>query len=89
MPNKVAIVGIGQTKHKSTRPDVTMSDMINEAVRAALVDAELSIKDIEAVYTSNMETFEGIYLPDHGAVVEIGAFMKPGYKVCTGGTSGG
>ncbi len=89
MPNRVAIVGIGQTKHKSNRPDATQPDMIHEAVRKALDDAELKIKDIEAVYTSNMETFEGIYLPDHGAAIEMGAYMKPGYKVCTGGTSGG
>jgi acetyl-CoA C-acetyltransferase len=63
--------------------------MVNEAVRAALADAQLSLKDIEAVFVSNMETFEGIYLPDHGMVDEIGSFMKPGLKVCTGGTSGG
>jgi len=88
MPNRVAIVGIGQTRHKSTRLDVTLPEMINEAVRAALADAELSLKDIEAVFTSSMETFEGIYLPDHGAATEIGAYMKPGFKVCTGGTSG-
>ena len=88
MPNRVAIVGIGQTRHRSTRLDVTLPEMINEAVRAALADAELSIKEIEAVFTSNMETFEGIYLPDHGAAAEIGAYMKPGFKVCTGGTSG-
>lgn len=88
MPNRVAIVGIGQTRHKSTRLDVTLPEMINEAVRAALADAELSMKEIEAVFTSNMETFEGIYLPDHGAAAEIGAYMKPGFKVCTGGTSG-
>ena len=88
MPNRVAIVGIGQTRHKSTRRDVTLPEMVNEAVRAALSDAELTMKDIEAVFTSNMETFEGIYLPDHGAATEIGAYMKPGFKVCTGGTSG-
>jgi acetyl-CoA C-acetyltransferase len=63
--------------------------MVNEAVRAALADAQLGIKDIEAVFFSNMETFEGIYLPDHGMAGEVGAFGKPGLKVCTGGTSGG
>jgi len=88
MANRVAIVGIGQTKHRSTRRDVTLPEMIHEAVRAALIDADLTMKDIEAVFTSNMETFEGIYLPDHGAAAEIGAYMKPGFKVCTGGTSG-
>jgi len=88
MANRVAIVGIGQTKHRSTRRDVTQPEMINEAVRAALADADLSMKEIEAVFTGNMETFEGIYLPDHGAATEMGAYMKPGFKVCTGGTSG-
>ncbi|RLC94424.1 MAG: hypothetical protein DRI39_02855 [Chloroflexi bacterium] len=62
--------------------------MVGEAVRAALADAQLSAKDIEAVFTSNMETFEGIYLPDHLMVDEVAAFGKPGLKVCTGGTSG-
>lgn len=88
MPNNVAIVGIGQTRHRSTRRDVTLPEMINEAVRMALADADLPLKDIEAVFTSNMETFEGIFLPDHGAATEMGALMKPGFKVCTGGTSG-
>jgi acetyl-CoA C-acetyltransferase len=89
MPNRVAIVGVGQTHHKSNRKDVNQQEMINEAVRAALIDADLNMKDIESVFTSNMETFEGIYLPDHGAAAETGAYMKPGFKVATGGTSGG
>jgi acetyl-CoA C-acetyltransferase len=89
MPNRVAIVGIGQTYHKSRRPDVNQAEMVGEAVRAALADAQLSIKEIEGVFFSNMETFEGIYLPDHGMAAEVGNFGKPGLKVCTGGTSGG
>jgi acetyl-CoA C-acetyltransferase len=88
MPNKVAIVGIGQTYHKSKRPDVSQPEMVGEAVRAALADAQLSIKDIEGVFFSNMETFEGVFLPDHGMTAEVGALGKPGLKVCTGGTSG-
>jgi acetyl-CoA C-acetyltransferase len=89
MSNRVAIVGIGQTYHTARRPDVNQPEMVAEAVRAALADAQLSIKDIEAVFFSNMETFEGIFLPDHGMTAEVGAFGKPGLKVCTGGTSGG
>ncbi|UCG84081.1 MAG: thiolase family protein [Dehalococcoidia bacterium] len=89
MPNRVAIVGIGQTYHTTRRPDVNQAEMVAEAVRAALADAELSIKDIEATFFSNMETFEGIFLPDHGMAAEVGALGKPGLKVCTGGTSGG
>jgi acetyl-CoA C-acetyltransferase len=89
MPNRVAIVGIGQTYHTARRPDVNQPEMVAEAVRAALADAQLSIKDIEGMFFSNMETFEGIFLPDHGMAAEVGAVGKPGLKVCTGGTSGG
>ena len=88
MANRVAIVGIGQTYHKSKRRDVNQPEMANEAVRVALTDAELRMKDIEAVITTNMETFEGVFLPDHWMASETGAFMKPGFKVNTGGTTG-
>ena len=80
---------MGQTYHTGKRPDVNQAEMVGEAVRAALADAQLSIKGIEGVFFSNMETFEGIYLPDHGMAAEVGNFGKPGFKVCTGGTSGG
>lgn len=89
MANRVAIVGIGQTYHKSNRPDVNMAEMVGEAVRAALEDADMNIKDIEAMFHSNMETFEAIYMPDHIMAMEIGGAGKPGLKVATGGTSGG
>src|SRR4030042_2466958 len=88
MPNRVAIVGIGQTYHASKRPDVNYAEMVREAVTAALADAQISIKDIEAGFMANMETFEAIYLPDLGMAAEVGFFGKPGLKVGTGGTSG-
>lgn len=88
MGNRVAIVGIGQTYHKSNRKDVTLSEMVAEAVRAALADAQMKPQDVEAVFTANMETFENIFLPDHTMADETTAFMKPGLKVATGGTAG-
>ncbi len=88
MANRVAIVGVGQTYHKSHRPDVTQNEMVNEAVRPALADAQLRMKDIDAGFVGNMETFEGIYLPDHGMADFSGAYMKPGFKIASGGTTG-
>jgi acetyl-CoA C-acetyltransferase len=88
MPNRVAIVGIGQTYHTSKRPDVNYAEMVREAVTVALADAQISIKDIEATFMANMETFEAIYLPDLEMAAEAGFFGKPGLKVGTGGTSG-
>ncbi|HET9062592.1 MAG TPA: thiolase domain-containing protein, partial [Candidatus Binatia bacterium] len=46
---RVAVVGIGQTKHDSIRKDVSMAGLVREAAERALVDAEMTWKDIDAV----------------------------------------
>ena len=88
MGRRVAIVGTGQTYHKSHRPDVTSREMIYEAVTAALMDAELTIRDIDAIVIGNMDHFESINYVDAYSVEGSGAFMKPIMKVSTGGTTG-
>jgi acetyl-CoA C-acetyltransferase len=88
MPKKVAVVASGQTNHTSRRRDVNIPEMIKEAVDRALADAELSIKDIDAVVIGNMEHFEGINLSDMWASEGSGAVMKPAMKIATGGTTG-
>lgn len=88
MAQRVAIVGIGETGHTSRRPDINDGELINEAVTAALDDAQLTIKDIDAVLCGNMEFFEGHYLNDAMLVDYTGSFMKRGHKVNTGGTVG-
>jgi len=89
MANRVAIIGVGQTYHTSKRPDVCIPELCNEAIRAALKDAELTIKDIDAVVTGNMELFEGRYHQDLWQVDYVGSYHKPGFRVTTGGTTGG
>lgn len=88
MANRVAIVGIGQTHHTSHRYDVSFEEMLNEAVRAALEDSGLRIKDVDAVLTTSMEPFEGRGSTDTIASAEIGSYLKAGVKPQTGGTSG-
>ncbi|MFH1139042.1 MAG: thiolase family protein [Pseudomonadota bacterium] len=88
MPRKVAIVGVGQTDHKSHRPDVTGREMIHEAVTRALADCELTIRDIDAIVIGNMDHFESINYVDAWSVEGSGGIMKPIMKVTTGGTTG-
>jgi acetyl-CoA C-acetyltransferase len=88
MANRVAIVGIGQSYFKRSRPDVNQPELVNEVVRTALADAQLSIKDIDAVFASSMEGFEWGHLADHWMVDGSGAFMKPGFRVSSGGNTG-
>jgi acetyl-CoA C-acetyltransferase len=88
MGRRAAIVGFGQTKGSSSRKDVNGVEMINEAVRAALDDAELEIGDIDAVVIGNMDHFEGINYVDMWSIEGSGGVMKPILKVTTGGTTG-
>ena len=85
---RVAIVGTGQTYHKSSRPDVNGQELINEAVQSALQDAGLSINEIDAVIIGNMDHFEGINYVDCWSVDGSGGTMKPIIKLTTGGTTG-
>lgn len=85
---RVAIVGTGQTFHKSHRPDVSGQELINEAVTRALEDADLMISEINAIVIGNMDHFEGINYVDCWSVDGSGGFMKPIIKLTTGGTTG-
>ena len=88
MKRKVAIVGGGQTYHASRRHDVNQVELVNEAVRAALADAGMTMDDIDAVLLGNMEFFEGCHMTDCWLVDGSGAYGKPGLKITTGGTVG-
>jgi len=88
MAQRVAIVGTGQTDHKSHRPDVSGREMIREAVQRPLDDCGLTIAEIDAIVIGNMDHFESINYVDTWSVEGSGAFMKPIMKVTTGGTTG-
>lgn len=84
----VGIIGIGQTEFSSHKEYQNQPEMINEAVRLALEDANLTLDDIDCVVHGNMELFEMIYQPDQWHVLGTGAFGKSMYRLTTGGTVG-
>lgn len=88
MGQRVAAIGFGQTYHRSRRDDVNGVELIGEAVRAALEDAELTLDDIDAIVIGNMDHFEAVNYVDTWSVDGSGSFMKPVFKVTTGGTTG-
>jgi len=88
MAERIAIIGTGQTEFKSKNSEVSQSELVHKAVKRALENAALSIKDIDAVILSNMELFEGLYLADTVLSEGTGSYMKSGMKVQSGGTSG-
>lgn len=88
MARPIAIVGTGQTRHSKRRSDVHQGELVGEAVKAALLDADLSFEDIDAIVLTNMEMFEGRALPELWCGEFAGGRALPVMKVATGGTSG-
>ena len=85
---RTAIVGVGQTHHRSRIPECNGQELIGVAVKRALNSAELSMKDIDAVVVGNMDHFESINYVDMWSVLGFGGYKKPVMKVTTGGTTG-
>ena len=89
MAVKVAVVGTGQTVCRSRRLDVSFPEMVGEAVERALVDAGLTMGEIDAVvFGSSPEYFEGVNHPEKWCLEESGGYLKPQIRIHTGGTVG-
>src|ERR687895_1651712 len=90
MANPCAIVGIGQTKHDTKRDDCSQLDLVREAAKRALTDADLTWKDIDAVVLGKApDTFEGVMMPEIFMADALGAVGKPMIRVHTAGSVGG
>ena len=53
---RVAVVGVGQTHHRSARKDVSMAGLVREAATEALDDAGMTWADIDAVVIGKAPT---------------------------------
>ena len=90
MGNRVAVIGIGQTKHAAVRGDVSLAGLLREAVFRALADAQLTMDDIDAIVIGKApDFFEGIMMPEGFLAEAIGAVGKPLLRVHTAGSVGG
>ena len=85
-----AIVGVGQTHHKSKRLDVSFGGLVREAVFRALDDAHMTLADIDAVVLGKApDLFEGVMKPELYLSDALGAVGKPMFRVHTAGSVGG
>jgi acetyl-CoA C-acetyltransferase len=85
---RVAIVGAGQTHHRSAIPQCNGQELIAIAVRRALESVGLTMKDMDSVVIGNMDHFESINYVDMWSVLGYGGYLKPVMKVAVGGTTG-
>jgi acetyl-CoA C-acetyltransferase len=85
-----AVVGVGQTHHKSRRRDVSIGGLVREAAFRALDDAHLTFADIDAVVLGKApDLFEGVMKPELYLADALGAVGKPMFRVHTAGSVGG
>lgn len=90
MSERVAVVGIGQTRYAAKRQDVSMAGMVREAARRALDDAGMTWADIDAVVIGKApDMFEGVMMPELYLADALGAVGKPLLRVHTAGSVGG
>src|SRR5687767_7463535 len=85
-----AIIGVGQTHHRAKREDVSMAGLCREAIDRALLDADLTLDDIDAIVVGKApDLFEGVMMPELFLAEALGAAGKPLLRVHTAGAVGG
>ncbi|MFX1302698.1 MAG: hypothetical protein ACFE9X_04985 [Promethearchaeota archaeon] len=90
MGRQVCVASAGFSEHASKRSDVSMPELINEAIEDCLKKIpSFDIKDIDASVNGNMPAFEGSNIPELWMTDWLGARNKPLMRVTTGGTTGG
>lgn len=57
--DRVAIVGVGQTKHVACRKEVCYSELVYEAVTLALKDAGIGVSEIDNIITTSNDFWDG------------------------------
>ena len=82
MNRNVAVIGTGETVFRSHHPDKTYVDLAQEAVVAALRDANMEPEEIDAVVYSMAPTeFMGVNDADKWAVDYTWAAGKPFMRI--------
>src|SRR5438309_10317555 len=90
MAERVAVVGVGQTKYAAKRQDVSIAGLLREAAKRALDDAGMGWGDIDAVVVGKApDLFEGVMMPELYLADALGAVGKPLLRVHTAGSVGG
>ncbi|HEY9523477.1 MAG TPA: thiolase domain-containing protein [Thermopolyspora sp.] len=90
MGARCAVIGVGQTRYRSRRRDVSLAGLVREAALRALGDAGLTFADMDAVVIGKApDLFEGVMMPEAYLADALGAVGKPIMRVHTAGSVGG
>ncbi|MFM7785495.1 MAG: thiolase domain-containing protein, partial [Gammaproteobacteria bacterium] len=84
MGNRVAVVGVGQTKHKSKHKELSIAGLVRQAADRALEDAGCSWRDIDVVILGKApDRFEGVVMSELYLTDALAGNGKPVLRVHT------
>ncbi|WP_374972356.1 thiolase family protein [Spongiibacter marinus] len=92
MTRKVGVIGVGNTPYTSAKRETRERSEIGRACIKDAIDFVgngLTLADIDAVYYTTVDGFEGTQRPDRTMDCLVRGSNAPVYFVNTGGTSGG
>jgi acetyl-CoA C-acetyltransferase len=85
---RIAIVGVGQTKYERMKKGDSFADMVFEATSKALADARMAIKEIDNVVTVSNDFWDGRTISSMAVMDACGAYEKNVSTVEGDGTFG-
>ena len=89
MPQRVAIVGLGQTPFRALTPDMSYKELMFEAATKAYEDAGVNPRtDIDSFVSCTEDFLEGNSISDEFIPDQIGAMLKPVHTTCADGIVG-
>ena len=88
MSERVAIVGVAQTRFASSRPDVNYAEMAYEAIAAVLQQTGLEIKrDIDNAISCSHDIWDGQTISNIGITDVIGGHLRTEEKMALDGST--
>jgi acetyl-CoA C-acetyltransferase len=85
MANRIAVIGINQTKYEAAKSNDNLADVIFEVARGALNDAGLQIEDIDSVVLAAHDLIDGRSITSMLTAPPAGAHLKDEIRVCEDG----
>ncbi len=82
---KVAIIGVAQTKYEAAKTGQNIPEMVSGVVRDALRDAGITIQQIDNVVTASVDLWDGKTASNVYLTEVAGAVMKPEARVAGDG----
>lgn len=84
---RVGIIGVGQSVHARSRPDVAHAELVLEAVDEALADAGVELAQIDNAVTACIDVYDGRTIANMSLAEVVGSYLTSESRVCADGAA--